>query len=75
MLTAELAIELTRLRIEEVNQRATLVSRLGELPAASALFGFRRSVVPLPAPVEVRQAPRQGDRQRIQRRLGELRRG
>lgn len=74
MLTPELAIELTRLRIEEVSQRATLVSRLGELPPTPSLLAFRRRVVPLAEVVEVLQAPRQNERQRIQRRLGELRR-
>lgn len=54
MLTPELAVELTRLRIQQTNERATLVSRLGALPVAQPLFSFRRRVIPLPCAVELR---------------------
>lgn len=58
MLTPEIAIELTRARIEEMERRATLVSRLGGLPGPASIFAFRRRVAPLSGPVEVRHAPR-----------------
>lgn len=75
MLTPELANELTRLRIAETNEQAINHSRLGQFPADASVFAFRRPrVIPLVAAVEVRHAPRQGDRHHIERRLGELRR-
>ena len=61
MLIPELALELSRIRIQHMNDRATLVSRLGELPAARPLFSFRRRVISLPVAVEVRPAPARGE--------------
>ena len=61
MLIPELTLELSRIRIQHINDRATLMSRLGELPAAQPLFTFRRRVVSLPEAVEVRPAPARGE--------------
>ena len=65
-----IAFELSRQHLREVTTRANLVSSLGELPKAQALFPFRRrAVISLPGIVEVR---RQSDKERIRRRLLEL---
>ncbi len=80
MLIPELAIELTRIRIQHANERASLVSQLGNLPAPPALFSFRRRVTPLSGAIELRpqsagtaRRSAHRDRQRIARRLEEMR--
>lgn len=70
MMTAETAFELSRLRLELVQERAALMAMLGELPKPQSLFPFRRRVMPLAATVEVRHAV--SDKERIRRRLVEL---
>ena len=81
MLTHELAIELTRIRIQQADERATLMSRVGALPSPEPFFSFRRRVISLPGTVEVRPAPSvtalssrsaMGDEQRIARRLAAM---
>jgi hypothetical protein len=68
-MTEHIAFELSRQRLEETATRASLVSRLGELPKPQAIFPFRRQVISLPGIVEVR---RHSDKERIRRRLMEL---
>ena len=70
MMTHEIAFELSRQRLSEVEKRASLLASLGNLPKPEALFTFRRRVIPLAATVEVRHAV--SDKERIRRRLLEL---
>jgi len=68
MLIPELALELSRIRIQHMNDRATLKSRLGELPAGQPLFSFRRRVVSLPGTVEIRRSTVPGEPSRTETR-------
>ena len=69
MMTPETAFELSRQRLAEVEQRATLAMRLGDLPKAAILPMFQREVHPITCVIEVHQ---NSDRVRIRRRLIEL---
>ena len=69
MMTAETAFELSRQRVQEADRRATLASRLGELPKPAGLALFLRDAKPLACAVEIH---RNSDRARIRRRLVEL---
>ncbi len=69
MFTHHAAFELSRQRVIDAERRATLASRLGDLPKPAGLALFHREAKPLTCVVEVR---RNSDKARIRRRLVEL---
>jgi hypothetical protein len=69
MLTHAIAFELSLHRLAEAEKRATLASRLGDLPKPAAVSFFRRETKPLSCVIEVRQ---HSEKARIRRRLIEL---
>ncbi len=51
-----IAFESARIRVEQVNRRATFMGSLGQLPNPRPLLPFRRRVISLPGVVELKKA-------------------
>ncbi len=51
-----IAFETARIRLEQVDRRATFMGSLGQVPNPRPLLPFRRRVISLPGTIELKKA-------------------